>query len=251
MSNFWESGTNLGRRFINQRVDETVALVLFWVPTLIGFVSAVRRKQYVTTLAAAAYVGSILVLRPMIARYFLPLVPLLVLWFFDGVRWLLEALPRLRHLAPNAALGAAVVLVPFNLAKDVRLVYRLHHPSRLAKHESWTPLLEATDFLHQNAGDTDLFVSETDSGMLSYLSRVPYLGIGKSLANHAPLKEAVLEMLDDYGVTLVVFRRDEPAPHFEVVRQAVVENPQFDLIFQSKRYAIYRRKAGETVGGAS
>ena len=168
LSNFFETGSHLTRLFTGQKCPRTVALVTVWMPTLLGMWVHLRRRQYVGVVATAGYIGAVLLLRELLSRYLLPVAPLLVMFFFEGVRELVEMVSRLgsrvtlqrtlrRGVAgpepkPDAQAGVwsgesfarasglcrspeqrvfalcALVLVAMNLPKDLRLIYQLHHP---------------------------------------------------------------------------------------------------------------------------
>lgn len=243
VEHFLETGRELARLFTGQTAPVGIALVAFWLPSLFGMSLAFRRRQYVGVGATAGYLGAIVMLRPMLARYLLPVLPLLLVYFFEGVRRLLELAPRLRAGAPHAAVGAALLFAAFNLPKDLRSVYRLHHPRSVEFHDSWPPLLAASDYLRETAREDDVLLANADGGMLSYLSRVPYFGISKFLATHDVTPEQVLRILGEQGISLLVFRRDEDRPHFQTLSQLVQENRRFELVFENEVYQIYRRTA--------
>ena len=60
------------------------AMILIWIPIILGIGACIRRKQTILAFMFLAYCGPIIILRDMLPRYLLPVAPLVLLFFCDG-----------------------------------------------------------------------------------------------------------------------------------------------------------------------
>ena len=245
MVNLYESGNDLCSVFIGQDMPQAAAVVLLWLPILVGMGVLVRRRQYLGVLATLGYVGAILVLRPLLARYLLPVAPLLFLYYAEGLRRIVEAVPRFRAAAPRVVTACLLLMAAINLPRDVRVISRVHdadYPERRAV------LTEAAIALRINAEASDRFVGGSEN-QLAYLSGgVPFVNLYGLYRYHRPEPKHLMDVLKDQDIRLVVLSPDaSKKPYEEVLHEAVPRNPDFRMVFQNSEFSIYRRRATDRI----
>jgi hypothetical protein len=237
--NVYHSGSPLGRALSGQDMPHPVAWLLFAVPVLVGMGVSWTRGSRLGVVVALGYAGGILTLRPMIARYFLPLLPLLMLYLFEGVERLVRFVPAGRRLAPRVALGFLLVLSAMNLAKDCKAVYRAHDPS-------WPPkralYCEAAAVLRQRAAPGERFLGGGEAGnILSRLSGVPYRDLYPVFGERRPDAGEIVELLRRIDVRwVVVWPEQTSRPYEEVLSQAAPRRADFELVLENRLIAVYR-----------
>jgi 4-amino-4-deoxy-L-arabinose transferase-like glycosyltransferase len=136
ITNFYHSGSFLSRLLTGQEIPAWLALWILWLPLLVGVAYAfVRKRQWIPILAATAYLGSILILRVPLARYLLPIAPLILLYLGQGIQIIAHAVaerfPLRRRYQSGFVWACAALLIVCNLPKDLRYAYRTHHPARV------------------------------------------------------------------------------------------------------------------------
>jgi hypothetical protein len=189
-----------------------------------------------------AYLGAILMVRAPLARYLLPVSPALILFLASGVRLLGRGVKARPAAVTGAVLAGACVLVACNLPKDFRLVYRTHHPDRIAL-EGNTHVFRAGQFLRASACEGGRFVSSQNDSVLSYLSGMSYLAIGPDLWSKQPPAKEVLGYLDREDVACVVIwpNARRMAPFHAAIGEAVLGSPEYRRAFGDGEFWILCR----------
>ncbi len=240
--NLYLSGTELGRLLTGQPIPALVALPLFWVPVFIGTWRALQRHQYLATFAVWGYLGSIILLRVPLARYFLPVSPLLVLWMGQGIRWLWCVLGSRRWRPSQVAIAGAVLLMLANLPKDVRSVYRAHSPRRIVL-EGNEDVYRVARYLHDAPTQEAHFASERFPGVISLLADRPY-HVNTSRPLRPGTQPKMLRRIlacDDIGYVVLWRPGARKTPPVVDDRESRLRAAGFHPAFQSGDVCVYYR----------
>jgi len=249
LENFLLTGSELSRLLIAQP-NRSLGLVnaLFWVPTLLGAWILVRRKEYLGVCVAGAYVGAILIHRPLIARYLLPIAPLLILYFCEGMRRLVEWNPLLRRWAPYSAVACALLLAAANLPKDVRYACHAGQPNCDEKQrEQLASLRQTAEVLAQHARPGEKFISSGYQRELSYLSRMPSVPVPVRPLDAQPFQAEDFHRWRAGGVSFAVVVGDNPEPRYgRVLREDALLQSGFRLVTRRGIFQIYALRESMT-----
>lgn len=242
--NLLHTGPQYSRLLSGQEFPEALALLVFTVPTLVGAWCFARRREWLGLITTAGYLGSIVCLRPILARYLFPVSPFLVLYFLEGIRFLAEKSPRLRGREVRLVFTAAIVLIAANLPKNLLRAYQAHQPNfqDLTTH-GWSDLRAATDFLSANAQPGDKFVSNEAARPLAYLSRVPFLDLAKPVLRQPMTDDSIQTFSEQNGIRFVVFRTTKNRwPLFQSLRRACQNSETWFPVFSSETYEVFERR---------
>ncbi len=204
---------HLSRLLTGQRMANLLAVVLFWVPITIGGWRAWRKKQFIIVLAVVGYLAALFVLSVSIARYLLPMAPLLLLFLGNGVQWLTVRIRRRSWQRSTLPVFGALLLVGVNLPKDVRLVYLEHHPDRIVLQGSQDIYVTA-DFLRRNLAADQPFISERCPSVLSYFADRPYDVPGVAVLGYRTPVNAFRDYLRDTDVDCILLWTEPLHPSF-------------------------------------
>ncbi len=127
--NFYVGTRHFCRLLTAQRMPALLCIVLLVLPVFVGMVRRVRAGEWLVATTVAGYVAGISLLGVR-SRYYLPLLPLLLLLLLEGYAW---ALAKVKLRRPKLSVGAAVailmgVLVGANLPLIGRDIYRKRRP---------------------------------------------------------------------------------------------------------------------------
>jgi len=239
--NFYQTGEALADLLTGQpNIPNIVAILLLACPILLGMRVRWMQRQYLPLAITVAYVGIILLMRPLKDRYLLPVAPLLLLYLAAGVRWLIALHTNRQTLAKAAVVVLLSLLAAIGVFKDAKYAARLHDGEFQRQYRQ--PLIEAAAALRQNHREGEWFTTKWGEN-LSYLSGVPYRNLYGRFGRYAqPSPEEMLRLLDEMNITLVVDRIGiDPLPYCETMIDAVKRSPRFRLIFENKYHRIYRR----------
>ena len=242
-ANAWHTGRQLARLLIGQTLPSALGLLIFGVPILAGMRHQVRRRRYLAVVVTLGYVGAIVVQRPMVSRYLLPVAPLLLLFYLDGARRHLATWLGQRRRVFSFALVCALLLVGFNLPRDLKFIYYLRGSDFAAFRAEWIPLHETASVLQAHARPQERFLAAGPSHrVLSYLSGVPFVDLVGPLARATGSHHDRLGMLDAYGVRFVVTGQGEKYSRLpETVSEIVSAESEFQLVFENSWHRVYRR----------
>ncbi|MFO7903849.1 MAG: hypothetical protein R6U98_14390 [Pirellulaceae bacterium] len=202
-SNFLGSGVALSKFFTGQKLPAAVALIIFWVPIVFGAIIVGRRGQYVPLFGCVGYLGSILILREPLARYFLPMAPVLILCLGQGLRWATLYFMKGRWRLSTVVTVGALLLMACNLPKDIRRVFRTHHPDWTLM-EGRQHLFQTAEYLRSALPGDGRFVTSRYANMLSYLSGKSCLPSGLRAVDSDQRYGDVLEELEELAIQYVV-----------------------------------------------
>ena len=216
-----------------------VALIVFGLPLLVGMRALLAGRQSLSVAIVLVYLGAMLLLRPLVARYFLAVGPLLWVCFAEGVRRLVGAWPRWRQAAPRVATVCLIVLAGVNLAKDCKAVYRAHDQQFPPKKQFY---LQTAAVLRQHSDDGRFLGGGQAANILARLSGVPYRDLYAVFGMRKPSAEEVFRKLDETDVRLVVVWPAEAGrPYEKVLAEAIEDRPDFQLIARNEIIAVYRK----------
>ncbi len=244
LQNVHETGSQYSRLLIGQELPAWVASLVFTVPTLVGMWCFARRREWLGLITTVGYLASILCLRPILARYLLPVGPFLVLYFLEGIRTLNERVWKARGRGSLVMLGCALILVAVNLPRDLRTVYRLHHPRFIElEGKSWPGLIETAEFLRKHVQPGETFLSAADARKLAYLSHKPHLELSKEWLRQSLPAEQIRLLLDQQSVRYLVFPKDrEKWPFFAPLRDMTEEvQSEWQSVFDNSQFRVFRR----------
>lgn len=239
---FYESGEQLARLFTGQPLAPWAALVVLWVPTLVGAATFLRRGHVLGPMVATGYVAAMLLIGSPLARYLLVIAPLLVLYLLTGVgrlaAWSGTARPARRRLVA----GLAAVLIAINGAKVLRSVYWQRWPEHSRAYQARVLAEEAARVLKDNGQPGDLFVSDWDQNRLAWLSGLPSLP-GAENQLKAPARSAWrLRRWQRKGVTFVVVQRYKSPGRCQEMCRVLGAMPAYREVFSNEAYVIYSQR---------
>ena len=240
--NFFHTGPELGKLFCGQETPAAIAILLFWLPTLFGAWRAMRTRKFVVLFAVAGYLGAILLLRPLMSRYLLPVFPFLLLYFIDGVCGIVALAGRkpARSRVRVALLAVVSVLVLMNVPKDLRLAYWIHREDFVEFRREWRPWVQAAEFLRSHDRSERKFVSENAAVLLARLSRRPCLQIDRGALASAPDPADALSSLKERGVqTIVIDRRRHAHAFFRQLERGLPNSEDFALALETDDLQVY------------
>lgn len=151
---------------------------LLWIPIVFGMAEHVRRKHFVLVFMFLAYCLPIMLLRDMLPRYLLPVAPLVLLFFFDGVRDCCRRIPPFRPSAAVVPLVLAWMAICCHLPKTMGHWADIHFGEDCHR-ELEEAHKDVAGFLRANAQEGDRFLSSAFHRNLSYRSGVWSLPVAK------------------------------------------------------------------------
>ena len=238
---FYATGGELNRLFTGQELPLPLALVLLWLPILTGMAVALRERKFIGLFVVIAYVGAILLVRPLVSRYLLPVAPLLLLYYFEGLQWLIRCRPRWKTIATPVATGAVLCMALINAPKDIRLAWAVHQADEFASYRAhWPAIIKTANFLRQAGPSGNRFVSGQAWSVLAYMSDMPCYQVDRNQVMHPPAPQEMLAALGAQGVnTVVLEKRSHPQPYFAQLAQVVAESEDFQLVFENEVFQVY------------
>lgn len=245
----YNSLRELSRIWTGQPIRPLAALVLVGVPILAGMVRSIRaRNRLIVCFSAVYYAGMVVAtssVRAPIARYYLPVAFLLILFWTDALDALVthwaKSRPRLGKVAPYALVAMLAALTAVNLGKDVGLTYRIRHPDTLALYHGGDDvgITDMASFLAANLPEGRRFMSTDDAYELAlYSGQVP-LPAAKGLLRRDDAVALLREEITRNNVAVLIrFRKNNQSPWPRLFDQM---NSQGLLreAHQNKRYVAY------------
>lgn len=240
--NGYESSRPLAMTFTGHRCSDLGPFVfVFWFPVVLGLALAVRRGQYFGACVVVGYVGAILMLRPMVNRYLLPVVPFLLLYFFDAMRFLVaKVVPRGFH-ATRIARALAITFLCMQIPKAWEVPNKFLAPDYPEFYANrWQPTHETAEYLRRHAGQEARFVSSRHERLLSYFSGVYSIPLGGQRVC-APYQEEDVNQWLDRGVRFAVVVRNYSRTYYaNVLTYEYLDGREdFKVVHESGQYRIY------------
>jgi hypothetical protein len=238
LANAYESAAEIPRFLIGLPGNPLAMLAICLAPALVGLGRRLARREFLIALAAAGYAAGIVLNLPAGARYLLPIAPLLLLYYLEGLSILLDWHPRVRRWAPPAMLIFVTAFVVLNGVKGLSVLYKNHH--RVAAKR--TDIADSASWLRSQARPGERFLSCDSELQLAYLSGVPYVQLDRFVLMGSMRREQYLRFLFDQGVRLVVAVPEHVShmPDDGLIRDAVRDCRMFQPIVKNGQYHLYR-----------
>lgn len=223
---FYYASGQFSRLVLSQRMPLPLCMAVLIAPVVVAMVRRLRRREFFTPVVVAGYVGAIL-LAGVTTRYFLPLLPVLLLYLLEGYGRLFELIRRRRPASAARAMAVLMaVVLAANLPLTARTVYRRHRGEGpiATQGRRYRGLLAAADHLRRHKAPGDAAWAPQPVG---YLADVPC---------PLPTSTQKLTRPDDDALARLFRRRR--------VRWVVLDVGSIDLPLE-ERVRDYVRAAGE------
>jgi hypothetical protein len=236
--NALDTGDYLCHLLTGQPLQPWIALVVIWPPILLGMLAAARRGELLGVAIVGGYLLMIMPLAPVISRYSLPIMPLVALYFVEGIRWLVERRAAWQKHVPRVAIACAVVLVALNLPKVVRGVYWQHVPSAARDYRERRLCWQTAKKLRLMARPGDRFVSDKEQRKLAYWSGLPSLPLSDRYLKNNQLTLHQFDNWQQQGVRLIV-QSDEANPGQRRELRDLCKQHGYRRAFDNGAYRIF------------
>ena len=247
VEHLYETGEVLPRLMTSQRFPSWIGWIVFGVPMLLGLGLRLAGGWRIGALAVLAYVGAIVLLRQPIVRYLLPVGPLLVLYWADGVytiAWKIVERMRQARQREDAELAAQtgetpapssndrrmetqahlwplcllLMLAILNLPRDARRIFWIHHPDFETVYRGGIrDMRDMADFLEQQPSGTR-FLSATNGFVLALWSGRDSTAVSKTLLRQPDAPDRLAELLRQEDIRLLIFEPGNEPPAFTEFR---------------------------------
>jgi hypothetical protein len=252
MTRFWESGilrpfqnvlrtspelSTLLTGQKNQAINFFILLI--WVPVVIGVCVCWKRQQTFGICVLACYLLPLMLMRPLIARYLLPLSPLIYWYALEGVRWFCDRSPQWQPRGQRVVAACMVLLLMLNVPKAGKLAYRLHYPKTDNAYAQQQALEEIADYLRETASPGELFITNADERILAYKSglwTVPQVEI--MLSRKSRSLKSLHEVVTP-GVTYLVVNNFSSS-RTKRLRVLLKRYSSAQMVYETKEHRIYR-----------
>jgi Dolichyl-phosphate-mannose-protein mannosyltransferase len=238
LGNVFESAAEIPRFLMGLQGNPIVALAVCLLPAIVGVGRRLRRREFLIVLAVAGYSAGIVLNLPAGARYLLPIAPLLILYYLEGLTVLLDWHPRVRRWAPTALVFFVAAYVAFNGVKGAYVMHKNVHQIAATREGIAT----CAEWLRANARPGEHFLSCDAEWQMAYLSDVPYMQIDRWMVIAGKTREEYLRFLYEQGVRLVVSVPEHVShyPDESLIRDAVRDTRLFQPIAANEHHQLYR-----------
>jgi 4-amino-4-deoxy-L-arabinose transferase-like glycosyltransferase len=238
LGNVFESAAEIPRFLMGLQGNPVLALAVCLVPAVVGIARRLRHREFLIALAVAGYAAGIVMNLPAGARYLLPVAPLLILYYLEGLTILLDWRPRVRRWAPQLLVLFVAVFVAFNGVKGAYVMHK--NVNQIAATRE--AIATCAEWLHENARPGDHFLSCDAEWQMAYLSQVPYMQIDRWVVIAGKTREEYLRLLYDQGVRLVVAVPETRShyPDEALIREAVRDTRMFQPLASNQQHQLYR-----------
>jgi len=246
----WQPAWNLvlaGRSFATffcaQEADATIGFVLIVLPVMAGCWLMLRRGEFLAAIAPAAYLGVLVVMRPPIARYLLPVAPLVALFFVEWIAVLQSTRVAARVRVPLVAALVAILVVS-NLCRDVKFAVERHRPLDEGQGAEWRLLARALD---ERMSPAESFSATCDGPTVAYLARRTWKEPGPLFRAADGDVDGLDRSLRDQRVNYVLLGPGDQCPGRmraaqQLFEELVADSARFELCYQQDDQRLYRRK---------
>lgn len=238
LGNLYESAVELPRFLTGMKGNPIAALAICLLPVVVGLGRRLLNREFLLALAAGGYAGGIVLNLPAGARYLLPVAPLLLLYYLEGLSILLDWHSRIRPHAPAILVVVLAAFVGFNAVKGVYVFHKNEH--RIADERAM--MTDAAQCLRAEAHPGELFLSCDNEWPLAYLSEVPAMQIDRWIVIQSKTRDEYLNFVFDQGVRLVVAAPEGVGnyPDSGLFRDAVRDGRMFRPVARRGDYQLYR-----------
>lgn len=248
LRNVYQSGEEIARLVTGQTLPGWLAWPLFGLPIAMGVQLSMRNGKLLWACAVTAYLVAIVLVRPPIVRYLLPISPFVLWYFLTGLQQLF-CMAKVRRPAVLTLIGVGI-LVTMHLPRDVRLAVAVHRDDFNSFRREWPATVEMAATLRSQRRENDRFVAMHDGEVLGYLSGVPFWQVGHATAKSTPSNDAIRQMLDQEQITLVALDHSiagQRKPFARGLTAYVLHSNEFRCVAQQGDAALYRREIRERV----
>lgn len=240
--NFYETGSALCRALSSQPFRPVYSWWINWLPCCIGlaYYAAVKRR-WIVIVPIVCYVGSLVLIRPMIPRYFLPIIPWLFLYYITGLYLLFSVVPKTQWLGRTVAYGMLAMLILMNTVKDSQIFLRIHTSDFYDLRPEWRGIPEVVEFLAPYRGTPTTMMGD-NAWVLAYLADLPALRVDRKLSRRFESPQEVAAYLDQSRIDLVIRQPKFSEPYCAGLHAAVACDPRFALVYDAKGFQVYRRE---------
>jgi len=207
-------------------------IALLWLPVVTGMVVSWKRGRYYGVCVLASYLLALLVLRPMIARYLLPLAPLLFWYFIEGTRWIFDRRLSWQPTGKRVVLATSLLLLALNLPKTGKLAYRLHYPKTDNAFKEQHEIADVARFLRDHAKPGERFITNEDERQLAYLSGLWTVPLAEHELDYRTVNRKLIRALITPDVSFVVLRNCGKRKHYRQLCRA------FSSVAGSKSFSV-------------
>jgi hypothetical protein len=180
----YDGGPALAQLFTGQRMPPFLALAAIGLPVGVGAYMLCGKQRSIALCAAGGYLGAILLVQAPLTRYYLPVSAVLLLCLVYGIRRIANSWGPSPRFASNFTVVIMVLVMAFNLPKDLRQIYRLHG-ARADASPRYLDMVAAADYLQQHDSVGAKFVMEKHANIVAYLSGMDCLRIEKHCAEQS------------------------------------------------------------------
>lgn len=237
--NFYRGAGHFCRLLTGQRMPAPVCLAVLVLPVFIALVRRARRGDWLVPATIVSYVGGISLLG-VTSRYYLPLLPLLLLSLLEGWAW---ALAKVKLKAPRLSVaGAVLILMVGVLAANLALIGRDICRTRRADYPlaqqrgKYRDLPAVAAYLHRRPlppGEVIL-----SSQPVAFLADLPVPSLSTSLAVRSPSAEEMVALFGRLRVRYVVLSRQrEPGTLYQALQTHLEASSE--PVFTGERTVVY------------
>ncbi len=238
LKNVYDSAAEMPRFLLGLKLHPLPVLAGIFVPALVGVWRRLVRREFLILLAVASYGGGIVLNLPAGARYLLPIAPLLILLYLEGLSAVLTWQPRVRRWSYPGLFGLVVAFVGLNAIEGLHWTYKNHH--QVAAQQA--ALTETADCLRTQAAAGERILGYSAESELAYLSGIPYLQLDRCQLAGKMSRNEYLQFLFDQRVRLVVLMPGEKSRLADesLIKDAVRDRQLFEPIADNGQFHIYR-----------
>ncbi|MCA9246319.1 MAG: hypothetical protein KDA42_04360, partial [Planctomycetales bacterium] len=245
---FLQTGSHFSELLTGQpNASLGMAMGILWIPVALGIWNGWRRREYLPLAVLVGYLGPLLVVRALLPRYLIPVAPILILFFLDGLRQIIAATPGVRRFAPRVLVTFCLIMLSMNVPKCIGLIYRLQWSQAENLRGMPGEVREVAAFLHSHAGEGDLFVSPARERQLGYLSRVDSIPSAARYLETGRVDADSLKAWLERGVVFVVNapeNRHAKSGNRQRIREICRDNG-LELVYASSTYEVYSARPNE------
>jgi len=237
------AGRSFATFFCAQEFDASIGFVLIVLPVLAGCWLMIRRGEFLAAIAPAAYLGVLVVMRPPIARYLLPVAPLVALFFVEWIAFLQSTRVAARFRIPLAAALVALLVVS-NLCRDVKFAVERHQPFDQGQGAEWRLLARALD---ARMPPSESFSATCDGPTVAYLAGRTWKEPGPLVRAAGGAVDGLDRSLRDERVNYVLLGPADQCPGRmraaqQLFEELVADPARFELCYRQDDQRLYRRK---------
>jgi len=216
----YEAASDFSRLLIAQEMPGWVCLPLLVAPVVAAMIRRIRGGDWVGPMAVTFYIGGMCAAMIQVrTRYFLPVAPLLMLYFVEGWAWLAGRLAKARRPEPaKVAVALLVVMVGFNAPKVARNIIVKRRGDYMAAQQGgkWRDLMPTVEFLRANRPAAGSMLGDYAYG---YLADIPRPSLPRRLRESSPSREQAEKLIRTWDLRFLVIKTsDRPRPLVAALR---------------------------------